>query len=102
MRPSSKAGLSTDRATGESMAVAALSFLAADRERLEKFLSVTGLGPGNLRAAAADPGFYGSILGYLAADERLLVMFAAEEGIPPEQIARALARLESPPLPGEP
>jgi Protein of unknown function (DUF3572) len=102
MRPPSKAGLSTDRAAGESMAVSVLSFLAADRERLERFLSVTGLGPDNLRAAAAGPGFHGSVLGYLVADEPLLVRFAAEAGFAPEEIVRALARLEDPPLSGEP
>ena len=101
MRRPSKAGLSTDRAAGETMAVSVLTFLAADSARLERFLSVTGLGPRNLRAAAADPVFYGSVLGYLVADEPLLVQFAAEAGYAPEEVARALQRLEGPPV-GEP
>ena len=102
MRRPSKTGLSTDRAAGESMAVSALTFLAADSDRLERFLSVTGLGPHNLRAAAAGPGFYGSVLGYLAADEPLLVQFAAEAGFSPEEVVRALGRLEGRPPYGEP
>jgi Protein of unknown function (DUF3572) len=102
MRRPWKKGLSTDRTAGESMAVSALSFLAIDRERLERFLSVTGLGPDNLRAAAAGPGFYGSILAYLVADEPLLVAFAAESGFAPEEIVRVLARLEGPQASGEP
>jgi Protein of unknown function (DUF3572) len=102
MRRPSKSRLSTDRSGGESMAVSALTFLAADSGRLERFLSVTGLGPGNLRAAAASPGFYGSVLGYLAADEPLLVQFAAEAGWAPEDVVRALAGLEGPAPGGDP
>jgi Protein of unknown function (DUF3572) len=102
MRRPSRAGLSTDRAAGQSMAVSALTFLAADSDRLERFLSVTGLGPHNLRGAAAGRGFYGSILGYLVADEPLLVQFAAEAGFAPEEVVRALERLEGRPPPGEP
>jgi hypothetical protein len=97
MRPPSRARLSTDRSAAESLAVSALSFLAADSDRLQRFLSVTGLGPGNLRAAAAGPGFYASVLGYLVADERLLVRFAAEAGFSPEEVVGALAGLEGPP-----
>jgi len=81
------------------MAVAALSFLAADRERLERFLSVTGLGPHNLRGAAADPGFYGSVLDHLLADEPLLLAFAAEARLKPEEIARARQTLSGPRAP---
>jgi Protein of unknown function (DUF3572) len=101
MRRPSKTGLSTDRAAGQSMAVAALTFLAADSDRLERFLSVTGLGPHNLRGAAAGLGFYSSILGYLVANEPLLVQFAAEAGLAPEEVVRALEGLEGQPL-GEP
>ena len=102
MRRPSKTGLSTDRAAGELMAVSALTFLAADSDRLEKFLSLTGLGPDNLRGAAAGPRFYGSILGYLVADEPLLIQFAAEAGLAPEEVVGALKRLEGPPPLGEP
>ena len=101
MRRASKTGLSTEHAA-ESMAVSVLTFLAADSDRLERFLSVTGLGPHNLRGAAAAPGFYGSVLGYLVADEPLLVQFAAAAGFSPEEVVRALERLEGPPPLGEP
>ncbi len=84
-----KGGLSTSPTPGLSMAVAALTFLAADAERLTRFLSVTGLGPHNLRGAAADPGFCGSVLDYLLADEPLLLAFAADAGFEPGDVARA-------------
>ena len=63
--------------TGSELAIEALAFLAGDETRLERFLAVTGLGPHNLRRAAADPGFLASVLDYLAGDARLLVAFAA-------------------------
>ena len=84
-----KGRLSTSPASGLSIAIAALTFLAADPERLTRFLSVTGLGPHNLRGAAADPGFCGSVLDYLLADEPLLLAFAADAGFEPGDVARA-------------
>lgn len=79
--------------THEALAIAALSFLASDPERLGRFLAVTGLGPETLRDAAARPGFLTAILDYLMSDETLLVAFAANAGIAPEAVTRAQARL---------
>jgi len=84
------------------MAIKGLNFLAADKGRLQRFLSVTGLGPHNLRGAAADSGFYGSILGYLVADEPLLIAFAADSGLSPEEVGRALQTLDGPPRLADP
>ena len=83
------AKLSTGVIRGESMAIAALGFLAVEELRLERFLALSGLGPHNLRRAAADPGFLVAVLDYVAADERLLVAFAAEQGLDPGAILRA-------------
>ena len=64
----------------ETLAIEVLSFLAADPTRLERFLALSGVGLDNLRAAAAEPGFLAAILDHLAADETLLLAFAAEPG----------------------
>ena len=88
---------STGADAERNLAVEALAFLAADEARLERFLAVTGLGPHNLRRAAADPGFLVSVLDYLAGDERLLVAFAAEKGLKPENVMRAFESLRGPP-----
>ncbi len=82
MRQAVNAKLSTGK-SGEAMAIAALGFLAAEESRLERFLALSGLGPHNLRQAAADPGFLAAVLDYVAADERLLVAFAASRGLDP-------------------
>jgi hypothetical protein len=70
-------------------AIAALGFLADDPERLERFLALSGLGPHNLRRAAADPSFLSAVLEYLAGDEPLLLEFASRQGWPPEDVVRA-------------
>jgi hypothetical protein len=77
------------REAAEQVAVAALSFLASEPDRLSRFLSLSGLGPQNLRAAAADPAFLSSVLDYLLADEPLLLAFAADQGQAPESVATA-------------
>ena len=83
--------------TAEQLAVAALGFLAAEPDRLSRFLSLSGLGPQNLRAAAADPAFLVSVLDYLLADEPLLLAFAAYQEQAPETIAAARRALGEPP-----
>ena len=97
MHNSSKAQQSVYRDFAESTAVSALSFLAADARRLERFLAVTGLGPHNLRSAAEDPAFYASILEYVAGDERLLLDFASYAELAPEAVEQARQSLCGPP-----
>lgn len=82
---------------GQSTAIAALAFLAADAERLERFLAVTGLGPHNLRQAAAEPGFLVSVLDHIASNDGLLTAFAAEQGVAPEDVVGAREALAGPP-----
>ena len=96
LRPSSATGLAkpTRRkqltpAEAEGLAVAALEFLSGDEERISRFLNLSGLDPGSLRKAAADPGFLPGLLDYLAADEALLLAFAESAGIAPERIGEA-------------
>ena len=77
------------REEGRELAIAAVGFLAAEPDRLSRFLALSGLGPHNLRATAADPGFLVAVLDYLIADEPLLVGFAAAQALPPERVVAA-------------
>jgi hypothetical protein len=77
------------RDAAESLAVQALTFLAGDPERLARFLALTGIGPGQIRAAAATPGFLAGVLDHVASDEALLMAFAGEAGVEPGEIERA-------------
>jgi hypothetical protein len=88
-----KAARGVTKDVAESLAIQALSYLASDGERLGRFLAVTGVGPGEIRSAAGEPGFLVGVLEYLASDEPLLAGFAAEVGINPTDIAKAHAAL---------
>ena len=96
MNAPSKRRFTTSPDFGQSTAIAALAFMAADSERLQRFLAFTGLGPHNLRQTASDPAFLASVLDYLAADERLLIHFSTEQGIAPEAVAKARDALAGP------
>jgi len=80
----------------EALALQALGFLASEPERLEPFLASTGLGPGTLRAAAAQPGFLLAVLDHIAAADSLLLEFAANAGIDPQLVVTARDRLAGP------
>jgi uncharacterized protein DUF3572 len=77
------------REAATELAIAALSFLAGEQERLERFLALSGLGPQSLRAAAREPSFLLGVLDHVASDESLLLAFANESGIDPQDVARA-------------
>ena len=77
----------------EALAIQALTFIASDSERLGRFLAITGIGAAQIRAAAQEPGFLIGVLEHLAGDERLLSAFAAETGLDPAAIGKALAAL---------
>jgi Protein of unknown function (DUF3572) len=89
-----KSGSPLTQDAAEALAIQALTFIAADSERLGRFLAVTGIGPAEIRAAAREPGFLIGVLDHLAADERLLAAFAAETGVDPSAIGKALAALD--------
>jgi hypothetical protein len=96
MRHSSKAQQSVNPEFSRSLAASALAFVAADPERLRRFLDLTGLGPHNLREAAEDPAFYGSVLEYVLADEELLLRFASDSDLRPETVVLAHQALRGP------
>jgi len=78
-----------ERVAAEALAVAALTFIAAEPEWLGRFLAMSGIGPDSIRAAAHEPQFLLGVLDYLVADEPLLIAFAAENAIPPGAVMEA-------------
>jgi len=84
----------------ETLALRALTFLAAEPERLEPFLAATGLGPATLRAAASEPGFLVAVLDHISGSDSLLLEFAGNLSLNPEIIAYA-RRLLGGPAPGD-
>jgi hypothetical protein len=84
------------RLAAAELAVAALGFLAAEPERLERFLALSGIGPQSIRDAANEPDFLVGVLDHLAADEALLVAFAEQNDIDPSDVMRAREALAGP------
>jgi hypothetical protein len=82
-----------NREAAEALGIDALVFLAADEDRLDRFLALTGLAPGDLRALSTSPAFLAGVLDHLMADEPLLLAFAADHPVDPAEVARAHAVL---------
>ena len=84
---------SARREAAETLAVAALTFLASEPESLGGFLATTGIGPDQIRTAASDRSFLSGVLDYFSSDEALLIAFAKSQDIDPAEIERARAAL---------
>ena len=92
MRP---AGRQPPPEEAKSIAIAALGFIAGDGDRLGRFLALTGLGPSNLRQAAADPTFLAGVLDHMMADESLMMVFAEHHSLAVEAIVQARTALDA-------
>jgi len=81
----------SDRA--ESIGISALLFLAGDPQRLARFLTLTGVGPAELRENARNPQMLAAVLDHLLQDENMLLVFCASDGIQPNEVAPAQREL---------
>jgi hypothetical protein len=91
--PADKSDRKVSEDAAAMLAIAALTFIAEEPERLGRFLALTGIGPESLRDAARDQGFLLGVLEYVSGDETLLTAFATQREIDPEDIGRARALL---------
>jgi hypothetical protein len=83
-----------DREMAETIAAQGLAFLAAEPHRLTRFLALTGLQAGELKARIGSGEVLAAVLSFLAGDESLLLTFAAGNNIAPETIGAALALMD--------
>jgi hypothetical protein len=81
------------RDQAETVALQGLAFVAADEDRMSRFMALTGLGPDDLRERITDPAFLGGVLDHLLGYEPDLLAFAEEAAIDPALIMRARAAL---------
>ena len=84
------------REVAEFVAIQALNFIAGDSDRLGLFLAETGIGPQNLRAAAADPRFLASVLDFVLRDDATVTAFAKASELHPTNVAAAREVLGDP------
>lgn len=80
--------------SARQLALDALLFLAGDTLRISKFLNTTGMEAAELRERAREDGTLAAVVEYLLADESLLLVFAANGGHHPEDVAPALECLQ--------
>ncbi len=80
----------------ETQAIAILGFLASDPERLGRFLTLTGVDPGDIRRLMKEQGFWQAIFDHLFDDESLLLAYCAEQQIQPTSLVRIRHSLARP------
>ena len=80
--------------SAEAIAIKALGFLSGDAELMGRFLALSGLDPSDLRAVVSEPSFLAAILDFLLSDDSLLLAFASNNGLAPEDIVTAKAHLD--------
>jgi len=83
----------SDDAGPEAVAVAALGWIAGNEDMLNRFLALTGIEAGQVRQAAAEPGFLAGVLDFLLAHEPSLMAFCNETETDPDVVQRARERL---------
>ena len=87
---------SNNTLAADTIAAEALSWMVSDPELLGRFFALTGVDAGDIRHAAADPGFLTGVLDFIMAHEPTLMAFAESSGIKPEKIAAAARTLNGP------
>jgi hypothetical protein len=88
--PADKVKVTADRRDAAfELAIAALGFLASERDELSRFLALTGIDASSIRVAAKEPGFLGGVLAYIAGNEPTLLAFATYARVDPQEIEKA-------------
>ncbi|MEO6255571.1 MAG: DUF3572 family protein [Sphingomicrobium sp.] len=77
-----------------ALALQALAATIADQRLAERFLSLSGIDPPELRQSAGDPGVLAALLRFLEAHEPDLIAIAAELGVKPAALVAARRELE--------
>ena len=81
------------REQAETLALQVLAYLAADEERLYRFLLATGLTPQDMRERATDPHFLAGVLDHVLTDDAMIAAFAERHGLAPAAVMAARRRL---------
>jgi len=83
-----------DHTNDEALALGALSWVLSDDGRAERFLTLTGLSPGDLRTRIDERSTLIAVLQFLEAHEPDLLAAADMLGLPPSALPEARRRLE--------
>jgi hypothetical protein len=77
-----------------ALALRALAAMLGDQRLADRFLSLSGIDPPDLRQRAGDPALLAEVLRFLEAHEPDLVAIAGELGVKPETLVAARHELE--------
>lgn len=77
----------------QALALNALGWVLSDQDRAERFLSLTGLTPEELRASLGEPSTLGAVLDFLCAHEPDLLGAADALGVQPEMLVAVQRKL---------
>lgn len=84
-----------NRQEPQLLALAALGWVLEDSDRADRFLSLTGLTPDELRAGIGDPAMQAAVLDFLASHEPDLIRAAEALAVTPEELVAAAAELRA-------
>ncbi len=84
-----------EQTNDEAVALGALSWVLSDDGRADRFLSLTGLTPEDLRARLGERDMLAAILRFLEGHEPDLLAAADMLGVPPTALPEARRRLET-------
>ena len=76
------------------LALRALAATLGDQRLADRFLSLSGIHPPDLRQRASDPGVLAALLRFLEAHEPDLVAIAEQLGVKPDALVAARHELE--------
>ncbi len=71
------------------IALQLIAFIVSDDERLDRFTALSGIGLSDLQDGAQDQVFLGFMFDYALQDEALILEFAREHEIPPQNLVNA-------------
>ncbi|WP_350334628.1 DUF3572 domain-containing protein [Coralliovum pocilloporae] len=89
---------SISKEEAHSICIEAVQYLAGHAEDLERFITLTGMMPDQLRDIVNDDGVKSGVLDFFLSDDSLLCAFAETIGRHPEHVASARMVITGEPL----
>mgnify|MGYP001080766480 CR=1 FL=1 len=85
--------MSLTRNAAETIALQSLAWLVGNEDLLPVFLGATGVSEGDMRNAAHDPEFLGSVLDFILMDDAWVIDFCDAHTLPYERLIEARGSL---------
>ncbi|KFI33636.1 hypothetical protein CG51_09425 [Haematobacter missouriensis] len=80
--------MQNERESAETLAIAALGWLAADEDRWQRYLGATGASAESVARSAREPELLAAVMDFLLTEDQLVMAFATDAGVRPEAVLR--------------